>query len=362
MAPIIYDDLIVIGPGIADFAIKGWVGAFRLDNGEQVWRFNIVPAPGEPGSETWKFPDNMPVGGGGVWTTPTLDPERGLLYVATANPAPALVASVRGGTNLYTDSIVALNIRTGKLAWYRQLVPYDTHDWDLTHASPLYQARIGGRLRTLIASAGKDGLLRSLDRDSQEPIFETPVTTRENASAPITPAGTHVCPGFVGGVEWNGPAYHAKQNILVAAAVDWCATFHADAELKYAPGQLFFGGRVVNDKTSQGWITAVDGSTGAVRWRYRSPTPVVGAVTATAGGLILGGELNGDFIALDAATGAVRFRYNTGGPIGGGIITYEVAGRQYVAVASGRGAKFWSTEHGGNPTIVVFALDAAPTR
>jgi alcohol dehydrogenase (cytochrome c) len=122
------------------------------------------------------------------------------------------------------------------------------------------------------------------------------------------------------------------------------------------------GGRSVNDKQSQGWITAVDATAGTVRWRYRSTRPVIGAVTATGGGLILAGELTGDFLALDAASGDVRYRFNTGGPIGAGIITYEVGGRQYIAVASGRPSRLWIQEHTGNPTVLVFALDSPAAR
>jgi PQQ-dependent dehydrogenase (methanol/ethanol family) len=359
MAPLVFDNLIVIGPAVSEYAIKGWVGAFRLENGEQVWRFNIVPAPGEPGSDTWRQPEGFPVGGGGVWTAPTVDVERELIFVATGNPAPDFPAELRGGANLYTNSVIALNVRTGKLAWYQQLVPADSHDWDLTHASPLYRATVGGRERKLLSTVGKDGILRVLDRDSQARLFETPVTTIENATAPVTSAGTRACPGLVGGVEWNGPAYHPGLNLIVVPAVDWCATFYADTEMRFVPGQVFMGGRTVNDKQSQGWITAVDAITGKVRWRYRSPRPVVGAVTATAGGLILAGEMTGDLVAFDASSGDVRYRFNTGGPVGAGIITYEVSGRQYIAVASGRTSRIWVQEHTGNPVVMVFALDGA---
>jgi alcohol dehydrogenase (cytochrome c) len=357
MAPLIFDNLIIIGPAVSEFAIKGWIGSFRLDGGEPVWRFNIVPAPGEPGSETWKQPDAFPVGGGGVWTAPTLDPDREMIYVATGNPAPDFPAALRGGTNLYTNSVIALNVRTGKLAWYDQIVPADNHDWDLTHASPLYRTTVDGRERRMIGTVGKDGRLRVLDRDSHTSVFETPVTTIENAEARVTPAGTRACPGLVGGVEWNGPTYHSGLNVIAVPAVDWCATFYMDPEPRYVPGQTFMGGRTVNDKQSQGWITAVDATTGKVRWKYRSPRPIVGAVTSTAGGLILAGELTGDFVVFDADNGAVKYRFNTGGPIGGGIVTYEVAGRQYIAVASGRPSRFWIEQNSGNPLVMVFALD-----
>jgi alcohol dehydrogenase (cytochrome c) len=359
MAPLLYDNLIVIGPAVSEFAIKGWVGAFRLDGGEPVWRFNIVPAPGEPGSETWKQPDGFPVGGGGVWTTPSLDPERELVYVATGNPAPDFPAALRGGVNLYTNSVVALNVRTGKLEWYEQLVPADNHDWDLTHASPIYRVTVNGRERKMLSTVGKDGILRVLDRNSHTPVFETPVTTIENAEARVTSAGTRACPGLVGGVEWNGPTYHPGSNLIAVPAVDWCATFYMDENPRFIPGQVFLGGRTVNDKQSQGWITAVDGATGTVRWKYRSTRPVVGAVTSTAGGLILAGELTGDFVVFDADSGNVRYRFNTGGPIGAGIVTYEAGGRQYIAVASGRPSRFWVQDHQGNPLVMVFALDNA---
>ena len=357
MAPLIYDNLVIIGPAVSEWALKGWIGAFRLENGERVWRFNIVPAPGEPGAETWKQPEGFPVGGGGVWTAPTLDPEHELIYVATGNPAPDFPAALRGGTNLYTNSVVALSVRTGKLAWHEQIVPADSHDWDMTHASPLFRATVNGRERKMLGSVGKDGILRVLDRDSHARVFETPVTTVENAEARVTPQGTHACPGITGGVEWNGPTHHPGLNLLAVGAVDWCGTFSAEENPRYVPGQGFLGGRYVGDKESQGWITGVDAVTGKVRWRYRSSRPVVAAVTSTAGGLILAGELTGDFLALDAASGAVRYRFNTGGPIGAGIVTYEVSGRQYIAVATGRPSAFWVQEHSGNPAVMVFALD-----
>jgi len=252
-----------------------------------------------------------------------------------------------------------LNVRTGKLAWYQQQVPADNHDWDLTHASPIYTTTINGRERKLLGTVGKDGILRVVDRDSQSRVFDTPITTIENIEAPVTPSGTHACPGLVGGVEWNGPSFHQGLGLIVVPAVDWCATFYLDPNPRFVPGQIFLGGRTVNDAQSRGWITAVDGATGKVRWRYQSPKPVVGAVTTTAGGLVLSGELTGDFVAFDAATGDVRYRFNTGGPIGAGIVTYEAGGQQYVAVGSGRMSRMWAQEHTGSPVILVFALDSA---
>lgn len=225
MPPIIHDDLIYIGPAVSENAIRGWVGAFRLDDGAPVWRFNIVPAPGEPGYDTWKHDNPFPVGGGGVWTPFAIDAARGLLHVAATNPAPDFPQELRGGTNLYTNSALALDLRTGKLVWYDQMVPNDDHDWDLTQIAPLYRATVDGRPRDLMATVGKDGILRVVDRETRQRLFATPVTTVENADAEVTREGTHACPGVLGGVEWNGPAYHPGANVLVTPAVDWCYTF-----------------------------------------------------------------------------------------------------------------------------------------
>ena len=357
MPPLIYDDLIFIGPAGSELGMRGWVAAYRLSDGEQVWRFNIVPGAGEPGIETWTHTESIPVAGGAVWTPLSIDAARGLLYVPSANPAPDLPVAIRGGTNLYTNSLIALNIKDGTLAWYEQMVPLDDHDWDLTQVSPLYRATVKGKARDLVATVGKDGILRVVDRTTHERMFETPVTTIDNVDAPVTPLGTHACPGILGGVEWNGPTYHPSANVLVVPAVDWCATYTLADMTNFVASKDWIGGTFTLDEKQQGWVTAVDAATGRVRWRYRSSRPVVGAVTATAGGLIFAGELTGDLIALDAATGVVKHRQFTGGQVGGGIVTYAVAGKQYIAVASGTASRFWADPFPGSPTITVLALD-----
>ncbi|MCI0487802.1 MAG: PQQ-binding-like beta-propeller repeat protein, partial [Blastocatellia bacterium] len=159
MPPLIYEDLIIIGPAGSELGVKGWIGAFRLKDGEQVWRFNTVPDDGEPGAETWGKADARLKGGGSVWTPVSLDTEEGIVYVAVANPAPDFYGEARPGDNLYTNSVVALDVRTGKLKWHYQVVPHDTHDWDLTQASPLFTTKIDGKTRNLIATVGKNGVL-----------------------------------------------------------------------------------------------------------------------------------------------------------------------------------------------------------
>ena len=254
---------------------------------------------------------------------------------------------------------MALDARTGALRWHKQLVPNDSHDWDLTQVSPLFQANIGGRDVKLIATVGKDGILRTLDRETKKALYETPVTTIENHSTPVTNKGVHACPGILGGVEWNGPAYNPLTQMLYTPAVDWCGIFTAapDEEVAFAPGNMYLGGSFRRDAKKQGWISAVDAVSGQVRWKYQSPEPVVAAVTTTAGGVVFGGELTGHFLALDARSGKVLHRFQTGGPIGGGLISYEAGGRQYVAVMSGRPSPFfWGLRHAGAPTVFVFTL------
>ena len=358
MAPLIFEDRILIGPAGGENGISGWVGAFQLTDGQPLWRFRTVPNAGEPGSETWRNPKNIKVGGGAVWTPFSLDAEKAELFVAVTNPAPDLPAHLRPGDNLYTNSIVALDARTGALRWYKQMVANDSHDWDLTQVSPLFQTTLGGRDVKLVATAGKDGILRTIDRDTRKAVYETPITTVENHDTPVTNQGIHACPGVLGGVEWNGPAYSPLTRMLYTPVVDWCGTFTAspDEAVNYSLGTTYMGGSYRADPNKQGWISAIDAVSGEPRWKYQSTQPVVAAVTTTAGGVVFAGELTGHFIVLDARTGKLLHRFQTGGPIGGGVISYEVEGKQYVAVMSGRPSAFWWGGHAGAPTVFVFTL------
>ena len=357
MAPMIWEDLIIIGPAGSELGVKGWVGAFRLSDGEPVWRFNTVPEDGEPGSETWEKADAKLKGGGAVWAPLSLDLEKGIVYVPVANPAPDFYGDARPGKNLYTCSMIALDARTGKLNWFYQLVPHDEHDWDTTQVSPLFSTTIAGKTRKLVATTGKDGLLHVLDRETHQQVYETPVTTRLNTNMPLTREGLRACPGVLGGVQWNGPAFNPGTNMLYVNAVDWCGTFNKAADARYVEGAFYMGGGVRADPPdkSHGWLTAIDASTGSVRWKYESPRPMLAAVTTTSANLILTGELLGDLMALDAKTGEVLYRFNTGGRLNGGVVTYSINGKQYVAVASGAANGFWAVPP-GSATIIVFAL------
>ena len=357
MAPLAFEDLVIAGPAGAENGIRGWIGAFRLSTGEPVWRFNTVPAPGEPGAETWGTPGSHPVGGGAVWSPVALDVEAGRLYVPVSNPAPDFFADVRPGANLYTNSMLVLEARTGKLLWYHQVVPNDVHDWDLTQANPLFSVTIQGKRRNLVAAGGKHGLLHVLDRDTREQLYAVPVTTRENVDAPVTVGGVRSCPGVLGGMQWNGPAFNPLTGLLYVPSVDWCGTYAKATELRFVQGQNYMGGSFTFDpvEKSRGWLTAIDAATGAVKWRHESRRPMLAAVTTTAAGLVFTGELEGEFLALDAVDGRVLYRFSTGGRLNGGVATYEVEGRQYVAVAVGNANAFWRVPP-ATASIIVFGL------
>jgi len=204
MPPLVHGNLIYIGPAGSETAARGWVGAFRISDGEQVWRFNIVPEDGEPGADTWgSDPAARQHGGGNLWTPMSFDARRNLLYVPGGNAAPDLYDDDRPGDNLYTNSLIALDAATGHLVWYRQFVPHDVHDYDVSHVAPVFRTTVGGSMRDVIASTGKDGLLRLLDRDSKELIYSVPFTNRLNVEVPITRTPVRVCPGTLGGEEWN---------------------------------------------------------------------------------------------------------------------------------------------------------------
>ena len=354
MPPLIFEDLVLIGPAGAEAGVRGWVAAFSLEDGSEVWRFHTIPRPGEPGAETWEDPTSELIGGGAVWTPFSLDPEAGLVFAAVSNPAPDFYGEGRAGDNLYTASVIALDVRTGELAWYDQGVPHDTHDWDLTHAAPLFTTTVGGERRSVLTSVGKEGVLRLIDRVSRERLYEVAVTRRENAGAPVTVEGTRACPGVLGGVEWNGPAYNPPLDMLYTPAVDWCGVFRRAESFD---GRRWMGGGYTPDgfDDARGLITAVDASTGNVAWTYRSEQPMLAAITTTSAELLFTGELTGDFLILDARDGSVLFRHDTGAPNNGGVATYAIDGTQYIAFMAGNTSALWPSMK-STASVIIYGL------
>ena len=371
MPPLVHGDLIYIGPAGSEWASSGWIGAFRLSDGEQVWKFNIVPKDGEPGADTWgPDPKARKNAGGALWTAMSYDTEKNLLYVPGGNPAPDFYDDARPGANLYTNSIIALDGKTGRLAWYNQFIPHDVDDYDVIHVNPIFKSNS----RTAIAATGKDGMLRVLDRDTHKILYSVPFTTRLNAETPLSNTAIRVCPGILGGNEWNSGAYNPQLNLLVVPAIDhWCSMIKKDKEPpsveKANSGEVrYFGGPFSGPgdrgpfSEARGRLTGFNASTGKELWQYESPTPLVAGVALTASNLIFTGEVGGYFDALDAQSGKILLRVNLADSMQGGVITYSAHSVQHVAVVSGDGGvinkKAIPEIPGGNPTITVFAVPA----
>ena len=351
-APVVWNGLVFIGKAGGDWGIKGEIMALKVEDGSLAWRFDVTPTDGETGADTWERPGTALHGGGAVWVSFALDRATGTLFAPVGNPGPDYNKAVRPGANLFTNSVVALDAKTGELKWWHQLVGHDDHDWDTTVVS-LFDA--GGR--KLVAAAGKDGVLHVVNREDGKLVFKLPVTTQLNHDAAVTAEGIRVCP--VAGVQWNGPAFSSKTGLLYVNAIDWCTLFKLGPDPKWVPTVPYTGlsnGWGTNDPLDKwhGWTNAIDPVTGKMRWRVKSPTPMYGAVTATAGNVVLTGDLDGNFLVLDAKSGKELNRFNTGGPIAGGIVTYSNKGKQLVAVASGNSGG--SIPLQGSATIVIFGM------
>ena len=350
-APIVLDDIVYVAKAGSDWGIRGQMMAYNVRDGSLAWKFDLIPKSGATGADTWKTPESSAHGGGAAWVTYALDRETGTLFVPVANPGPDYKKDMRPGANLFTESTVALDARSGKLKWWYQLRPNDDHDWDTTVVS-LFDS--DGR--KLVATAGKQGILHVVSRRDGKLVFKLPMTTLLNQNAPITPEGVRVCP--VAGVQWNGAAHSLSTGLLYVNAIDWCTLFKLGPDPKWVATVPYTGlanGWGTNDPTSawSGWINAVDPKSGTIAWRVKRPTPMYAAVTPTAGDVLFTGDLSGNFLALDARNGNTLYSFDTGGPIAGGVITYEVNGKQYVAVASGSSGG--SIPLNGSATVVIFS-------
>jgi alcohol dehydrogenase (cytochrome c) len=358
-APIAWEGLVFVGNAGGDFkGGKGRMYALDAKTGKIVWEFFLVPKSdgdavrGPQGASpldnsTWKNVPGAPISGGGTWTSATLDPVTGLLYVPVGNPAPDYDIGAREGENLYTDSVVVLDAKTGAYKNHYKIVRRDWHDWDVSNPPALIQTRGG---KKLMAVSPKDGFLYGFDRADNKLLYRTPVTRIENAEEPFsTEKDVHFCPGAAGGGEWNSPAYDPVTNFIFTGQNDWCTTVRLQTrdEVVASPiGQPWTGEKSLNpfnvfgkftraDGVWAGWLHAVDADSGVWKWRLKSNYPILGAVTPTAGGLVMFGDVGGNFYAFDAATGQKLWGQKIGGAIAGGVITYTANGAQKVAVTTG---------------------------
>ena len=351
-APLIRNGIVYIGKAGADWGIQGEMMAFRAADGTKVWGTLLLPRKGDPAYATWKNPASIATGGGSTWSSFSLDTEAKLLLVPVGNAAPDYNADPRPGENLYTNSLVALDSETGAIKWWHQLRGANDKDLDTTVVAAFDTP---GGLH-LAAAAGKDGVLHVVDRTNGALRFKVPVTNQKNLDEPLTAAGVAYCPG--GAILNNGPAYSPATNLVYINSQDWCNVgFKRPA--KYIAGIQYDGGTGRRDPLDEsfGWTTAVDATSGDIKWRYRSPQgiPMLGAVTPTAGNVVFTGDTAGYFLVFNATSGDVLYRFNTGGVLGGGVATYSVKGRQFVAVMSGN-TSFHPYKAAGAATVLIFGL------
>ena len=363
MAPLIVKDKVIMGPAGGEYGIRGFIAAFDAKTGREAWRFNTVPAPGDPGHETWPASSNAwEHGGGSIWVTGSYDPELNLMYFGTGNPGPDWNADPRPGDNLYTDSVVALNPDTGRLAWHYQFTPHDEFDYDSTQVPVLADLAWQGRTRKVMLWANRNGFWYVLDRSNGQFLQGKPFV-RVNWAEGIdekgkpkrvlnaSPEGTLVYPNNQGATNWYSPSYSPRTGLFYIPS--WMDTYstYTKGPVEYKEGNQYVGRfptmtvpalrtgpGAINTRTPQeGWgaIQAFDPKTAELKWQFKMTDVTDSGVLTTASDLVFAGGREGHFFALDARTGAQLWTGSVGGQVSAGPMSYAVAGRQYVAIAAG---------------------------
>jgi PQQ-dependent dehydrogenase (methanol/ethanol family) len=356
LAPQIYDGMVIVGSAGGEWALRGFVASYDAKTGQQRWRW-MATDPKTYSGDSWQS------GGGMVWTTPAIDPQLGLVIFSTGNPNPDLDGTNRGGDNLYTDSIVALDVHSGELKWYYQEVKHDVWDYDAVSNVVLFDVHQNGETIPAAAEAGKVGWVYILDRRTGKLIRKSDpyVMMSKNMFSTPTREGVDMLPGANGGAEWSPPAYSPQTHYLYIMAMDQLMRF-TTKPAPSAPGLIRLGSAFTNvapGGIQDGPFVALDVETGKVAWQYKAPQPLIGGVLATAGNLVFMGEGNGWFDAFNAKSGDLVWRYNLGAGVNAPPVTYQVNGTQYLAVAAG--GNFQLTFPYGD-TVAIFKLPstAAP--
>ncbi|TWH20534.1 PQQ-dependent dehydrogenase, methanol/ethanol family [Prauserella rugosa] len=346
LAPLVVKDTLITGSAGGEFGVRGHIDCWDLETGEQRWRTYTVPKPGEPGSETWPADgEAWQRGGANHWVTGTYDPELNLYYAGTGNPAPDFDGEVRQGDNLYSDSVVALDVDTGEIKWHYQFTPHDLWDYDSTMEMTLFE-RDG---KKLLAHFDKNGYMFVLDRTNGELQHVTPFVDRIDWGA-ITRDGKfmprkypdkegepcHFFPGPAGAKEWTHASYHPEHDLFYVPVADVGATA-TRRRREFKEGMPYWGAAVEVDVDNMaGSISAFD-SHGEEKWRYRLNVPMAASTLTTAGNLVFAGTPTGEFLALHAETGEELWKFQCGSGHHSSPSTYTVDGKQYVTVPVGWG-------------------------
>jgi len=396
-APVYYDGLVITGFAGADRGTRGRVKAYDADDGTLVWTFYTIPGPGEPGHETWpQTNDAWKYGGAAVWQTPAIDPELGLVFFSTGNAGPDYNGAFRAGDNLYSVSIVAIELKTGKYRWHFQQVHHDIWDYDSSNPVVLMDLTVAGRARKAIVEVGKTGWAYILDRVTGEPIVgidERPVPQevaqatavtqpfpRGDAVVPqeidVAPEGfelvhggriftpfvgedpTIVKPGIWGGANWPPSAYDPVVQHLYVCASSVVAGFTGGGDPNFVPpaeGARYTGGQIAATRLPRlGIVAAMDMTTNKIVWRYRWPEQCYSGMLATGGGLVFVGRNDGRLTALDKANGKLLWEFMTDAGVNTTVTTFERGGKQYVLAYSAGNALIGSAR---GDSVWLFGLD-----
>ncbi len=357
VAPLIADGVLIIGVSGGENGARGYLEGRDPKTGQSLWRRYTVPAPGEPGSETWPKDESWKHGGGGTWLTGSYDPKAGLLYWGTGNPSP-WNARYRPGDNLYTASILALRPKSGELVWTYQFTPNDSFDYDGTNELVLADIDVAGKRRSVVMQANRNGYLYVLDRLTGELLSAKPFTKTTWADGidmktgrPIVTAAVQamkktgekitVAPSAFGGKNWPPMSYNPATGLLYANVLDdeWD---YKPAEQPYVLGAPWYAmdAKWSFDQSNGGTLKALDPLTGQAKWKHPWHLASWSGTLSTAGDLVFSGSMTGKFYAFDAKTGEELWSFQTSSGINAEPITWERDGRQYVTVASGIGTVY----------------------
>lgn len=375
MAPTVVGNKILIGTNGGEYGIRGFVKALDTETGEVLWTFNTIPEnsvgewtthdatgrdmlrdiPAEKAALA-SMGDPYETLGGGVWQNPAVDEDTDRIYFVVGNPSPDLDGSLRPGDNLYTDSLVSVDLNTGEYVCHFQYIAHDV--WDLDAVSPPVITDVknaAGDTVKGILHGGKSGHIYVHDADDCSLIrFSEAMVPQEDMWVLPTKDGARMLPGANGGVEWSPIAVNPGLGLTYAINLHQPMTYHVESS-PYPEGKLWLGGafKVIAEEEQWGNISAVDYNTGELRWKVKTEQPMIGGILATAGGLVFTGEGNGLFKALDAETGSVLWKFQAGAGVNAPPASYTVDGDQYIVVAAGGNAQL-GFKYGNN--IIAFKL------
>ncbi|MAZ09029.1 PQQ-binding-like beta-propeller repeat protein [Limnobacter sp. UBA3528] len=401
MAPMVFDGKVIVGitgvgyglhldspdpdaplgavVGIAgNYGRRGFMAAYDANTGTLAWKFDTVPEQGWEGefrqttpdgvtlprnieqekAAAAQYPDAWKYGGGSAWSTPAIDRKNGILYFGTGNPSPQMEGSSRPGDNLYTASLVALDVRTGKLKWHYQQVPHDMWGYDVASPPVLFTSQHQGQAIEAVGQAGKTGWFYVHNRITGELLFKSEAfVPQHNMFTLPTEQGNVIYPGVIGGSNWSPVSVDEQRRMVFIAGIHWPVKYqlHALKAKGNKPALKYSSMSPIEDGEKYGLLSAIHLDTGKLVWQHKVNAPLIGGVLSTQTGLVFSGEGSGEFFALDSNTGKRVWQHNNSAGVNAPPVAYEVSGKQFLAVAVG-GNKLFGFKQG--QTIKAWALRA----